>query len=135
MPDCLEGKVVPADILDKVREKYQELYNSATTEVEMIGIKERLKTVLRLNDVIEANKITAEVVKSACFRMKNGKVDVSGSYSSDVFIHAPDVLYERLAIIFRSFMVHGTLTKEILHCAFLPLFKGGFKSPEKFDSY
>ena len=37
--------------------------------------------------------------------------------------------------MFRSFLTHGTVTPEILTCAFLPLFKGGLKNPEKFDSY
>ena len=40
-----------------------------------------------------------------------------------------------LASVFRSFLLHGTLTKEILNCAFIPLFKGGLRSPQKFDSY
>ena len=32
-------------------------------------------------------------------------------------------------------MTHGTVTPGILTCAFLPLYKGGLKNPEKFDSY
>ena len=42
---------------------------------------------------------------------------------------------ELLATIFRSFLIHGTVTLQILSCAFLPLFKGGLKKPEKLDSY
>ena len=53
----------------------------------------------------------------------------------DVFVNAPDIVYEKLALIFKSFLTHGTVSKEILCCAFLPLFKGGIKNPSKFDSY
>ena len=67
--------------------------------------------------------------------MKPGKVDVTGAYSSDVFLNAPDVLFDLLASVFRSYLVHGTVTLQILCCAFLPLFKGGLKNPESFDSY
>ena len=62
-------------------------------------------------------------------------MDVTEAYSSDVFLHAPDHLFELLAAVFRSYLTHGTVTLQILSCAFLPLFKGGLKSPNKFDSY
>ena len=67
--------------------------------------------------------------------MKAGKIDVSGSYFSDVFLNAPSTLFEILAAIFQSYLMHGTMTPEILYCSFTPLFKGGLKNPELFDSY
>ena len=67
--------------------------------------------------------------------MRPGKNDVTGVYSSDVFLHAPDTLFDQLTAVFRSFLYHGTVTLQILCCAFLPLFKGGLKNPEVFDSY
>ena len=63
----------------------------------------------------------------ACSKMKSGK--------SDVLLHGPDIIFEHLAAIFRSFLVHGDITGQLLSCAFLPLFKGGFKDPTKTDSY
>ena len=74
-------------------------------------------------------------MKNAAARMKPDKRDVSGEYTSDVFLHAPDILFVHLAAVFWSYLIHGTITKEILCCAFLPLFKGGLKNSEKFDSY
>ena len=67
--------------------------------------------------------------------MKAGKADVSGSYTSDAFINSPDIIFDLLASVFKSYLVHGTITVEILNCTFLPLFKGGFKNPESFNSY
>ena len=72
----------------------------------------------------EVDKVSAKIVKEACSRMKPGKTDVSGVYTSDVFLHAPDSLYEHLAAIFQSYLTHGTVSLQILSCAFLPLFKG-----------
>ena len=83
----------------------------------------------------EALKVTPDVVKEAVKRMKPDKTDVTGAYTSDVFINAPDSLFVHLAAVFRSYIVHGTITKETLACAFMPLFKGGLKDPSKFDSY
>ena len=68
-------------------------------------------------------------------RMKPGKTDVTGVYTSDVFLHAPDLLFEQLAAVFRSYLSHGTVSLQILSCAFMPLFKGGLKNPAIFDSY
>ena len=31
--------------------------------------------------------------------------------------------------------MHGTVSRHLLTCAFIPLFKGGFKNPAVFDSY
>lgn len=67
--------------------------------------------------------------------MKPGKIDVTGGYSSDALLHGPDSLFDHLAQIFQTFLVHGEVTGQLLSCAFLPLFKGGQKSPNKTDSY
>ena len=79
--------------------------------------------------------MTSSVVKQACSRMLPGKSDVSGVYTSNVFLHARDCLFDHLAAIFRSFLTHGTVSLQVLSCAFLPLFKGGLKNPSVFYSY
>ena len=71
----------------------------------------------------------------ACGKMKSGKVDVSGSFTSEVFLHGPPLLFDHLAALFRSFLVHGDVTEQLLCCAFLPLFKGGLKDETRIDSY
>ena len=85
--------------------------------------------------VAEVEKITPNIVKAAAANMKPHKTDVSESFTSDVFLHGPDILFEHLTAIFKSFLTHGTISNEVLCCAFLPLYKGGVKNPEKFDSY
>ena len=52
-----------------------------------------------------------------------------------MILNAPGILFEHLAAIFRSFLVHEYITPQLLTCAFLPLFKGGLKNPAKTDSY
>ena len=138
VPECLDGKVTHDDILDRFKECYEQLYNSAGTEDAMATIKEHLSEVIKnspAQSALEVDKVTAKIVKEACGRMLPGKADVSGVYSSDVFLHAPDSLFEHLAAIFRSYLTHGTVSLQILSCAFLPLFKGGLKNPAVFDSY
>ena len=138
IPDSLDGKVTHDSILERFRECYEELYNSAGTEQAMDMIKAMLQNVIQENTLPalrEIGKVTGKLVKQACGRMLPGKTDVTEVYTSDVFLNAPDSLFDTLAAIFRSYLVHGTVSLQILCCAFLPLFKGGVKNPGIFDSY
>ena len=135
VPECVEGKVTHESIPEVFRNCYSELYNSASTVDAMTDIKSKLQGLINENSLREVNKVTAEVVKQACSKLKPGKLDVTGSYSSDIFLHGPDVLFDLLANVFRSYLVHASVTPQILSYAFLPLFKGGLKDPSRFDSY
>ena len=117
------------EILEKFRQVYSDLYNSAGTEEAMSVIKETLHNMIGADSIKEVEKVTGDVVKKACCRMKPSKMDVSGSYTSDVFLHAPDIMFEIIAHVFRSFLIHGDVTRSLLVSAFLPLFKGGIKDP------
>ena len=135
VPECVEGKVTHDTILDKFKECYMELYNSADTKEGMKLIKAQLDNLVDDNAIKEAAKINAKAVEQACRCMKAGKSDISSSFTSDAILNGPTILYEHIAAIFRSYLVHSSVSPLILTCAFLPLFKGGFKNPEKFDSY
>ena len=135
MPTCIEGETDPDNILNKFKEVYQALYNTAETRNAMNDIKVKLRAFIGSDSLKEVFKITGSVVMEASRKMKAGKSDVSGGYSSDVFLHGPSSLYETIAAIFRSFLIHGDVTDQLLCCAFLPLFKGGLKNPSKTDSY
>ena len=86
------------------------MYNSCESVDEMNVIKEKLKDLIGLESMNEVNKVTPEIVKEACSRMKPGKSDVTGSFTSDTLLHGPDILFHYLAGIFRSFLTHGDVT-------------------------
>ena len=135
VPSCLEGKVGTSEIVEEFRICYENLYNSADSKSAMKKIKAKLNLLIDNKSQVEVSKITGEKVKEACTYMRPGKADISESFSSDAILNAPDQLFHVLAAIFRSFLVHGTITVQLLSCAFIPLFKGGLKNPESFDSY
>ena len=95
-------------MVDKFRDVYNDLYNSAESSEACDEIKARLQQIIGQNSMLEVDKITAEVVKQAVCNMKSGKADVSDSYSSDLLLHSPDCVFDELAAVFRSFLVHGT---------------------------
>ena len=79
------------DILNQFRKRYKELYNSACTKEAVDAIKVRINNIISSKSINEVEKITASVVKAACNRMKAGKSDLSGSYSSDALLNGPDI--------------------------------------------
>ena len=138
IPDSLEGKVAEDDIIEKFAECYAALYNSADRSAEMETVKEHIEKIIQscpAHSQAEVDRITPAVVMEAASMMKPGKSDVSGEYTSDAFHYGPPLLFEHISEIFKSFLVHGTMTQELLSCAFLPLYKGNLKDPRKFSSY
>ena len=66
--------------------------------------------------------------------MKPKKRYVSGGFTSDAILNAPEIMFDQLATAFRSFLIHGTVTSYLLACCFLPLIKGN-KDPSDTGSY
>ena len=135
MPDHIDSANGPQEIGDLFKCVYEDLFNSAASVEAMNKLKLNLNASIGLDSLQEVNKISGAVVKEACSLMKPGKSDVSGRFTSDTLLHGPDILFDYLACIFRSFLVHGNVTLELLSCAFLPLYKGGLKDPHSSDSY
>ena len=136
IPECIEGETDPDNILDKFRSVYELLYNSAGTAEAMKEIKNKVKQNIVGNEATEEiNKVTAKVVQDACSKMRFGKSDVSGSFTSEVLLYGPPLLFDHLASLFRAYLVHGDITDQLLSCAFIPLLKGGLKDATKTDSY
>ena len=109
VPESLDGKVGFENILEQFRAVYKDLYNSSGTQEAMQLIKDQLQENITTTSIREVEKITGKVVKDACHFMKAGKTDVTEGYTSDIFLHAPDLLFEQLASVFGSYLVHGDL--------------------------
>ena len=84
---------------------------------------------------LEVDKITGSIVKEAACKMKAAKGDVSNGYTSDAILNAPDILFDQLSLVYRSWLVHGTVSLNLLACAFLPLLKSSLKNPSEINSY
>ena len=102
----------------------------------MKSLRSKIKVLVgEQNSIDEVNRINGDIVKEAVTKMKPDKLDVSGGFTSDCFLHAPDILFDLLALIFKSWMVHGEVTSSVLVCAFIPLLKSQLKDPTLPDSY
>ena len=135
LPDNVGGGNGEEEIVDKFRDVYKALYNSAGSKTDMLDLQKRIKQLIGHSSVEEVAKVTGEVVKEAALSMKPGKGDVSCGFSSDAILRAPDILFEHLAAVFRSFIFHGNMTSSLLACSFLPLLKSSLKDPGDVGSY
>ena len=114
---CGETKIV-----EVFKEVYKSLCNKSSTGQEMMGFKELTSSDISSTSSVHVQRISGDVVKAAAAKMKPGKSDVSMSYTSDAILYAPDCFFELLSQIFRSWLLHGTVTKSLLACAFIPLY-------------
>ena len=136
LPDTVAGANGEDEIVSKFRDVYSNLYNSWGSEGEMTSIKQKVAELVKTeNSVFQLQQLDGYVVKKAVCRMRAGKSDVSGAFSSDTLLHAPDSLFDLLALVYRSWLVHGTVTPSLLACAFLPLLKSALKDPADTNSY
>ena len=98
-------------------------------------LTEKIKGMIKAEDMDEVNRITSSAVKEAVSQLKARKSDISGGYTSDALMNGLDIMFEHLATIFRSWLVHGKVSHNILSCAFLPLLKSSQKDPALTNSY
>ena len=110
LPEHVAGADGQTEIVEKFREVYEALYNSSGSANEMDQIKARLAQVIGASSLLEANKVTGSVVKEAARLMKAGKSDVSGGFTSDAILNAPDLMFDNLASVYRSWLIHGSVT-------------------------
>ena len=135
LPDTVEGANGESEIVEKFKMVYSALYNSASTADEMKVLQEKINKLITPESIQEVAMVTGNVVKEAVCTMKSRKSDVSCTFTSDSLLNAPDILFEQLAVVFRSWITHGNITPSILACSFLPLLKSSLKDPASTGSY
>jgi hypothetical protein len=100
----------------------------------MADLLNQVNRMIDNNSVQEVTKITGSKVKEAAGLLKANNGDVSGGFTSDAILNAPDILFDQLAKVFQSWLIHGTVTAYLPACCFLPLIKGT-KDPADTSSY
>ena len=107
LPDIVAGANGESEIVAKFRDVYRKLYNTWGSQVEMVEVKNKISSLLDTeNSAAEVQKLTGSIVKQAVCKMKPGKSDVTGAFNSDALLHAPDSLFEILALVYRSWLFH-----------------------------
>ena len=135
LAETVDGVSGENNVANTFKQVFDSLYNSANSQGEMEAMQNRIKELVRTEDSkSELEKVTPEVVNMAVMNMKKRKMDISQGFSSEALLHAPDILFGLLALVFQDWLRHGTVTELVLVCAFIPLLKGS-KDPGSTDNY
>ena len=94
VPDTVAGASGEEVVVDKFRDVYSTLYNSAASNTEMADLLTRVTSLIQDDSVGEVKKVTGGKVKEDVGLLKPSKGDISGGFTSDALINAPDILYD-----------------------------------------
>jgi hypothetical protein len=83
----------------------------------------------------DVKKVTKEEVKKAAAALKPGKGDPSYSFSSDCMKVDSNLLAEHIAMMIRSFLIHGHIPQFLLLSTLVPIIKDKLKSVNLSKNY
>ena len=114
---------VSENIPNHFAEIYKNLYNSAPDKDNVQNLYEKIDRMICSDSMKAVDEITPKIVEEAIRKVKSGKNDPINTFSSDCVKNAPSVLHDHLAYIFRSYLVHGHISKVLMLSTLVPLLK------------
>ena len=73
---------------------------------------------------VEITKVTPAIVCEAITHLKGNRNDPIFQFASDSLLNAPAILYDHLACVFRSYLIHGQISNILMLSTLIPLVKG-----------
>ena len=116
----IDGSTDIPNVFGKV---YSDLFNKIDDSANIKQLWKELNENINEDSWKEIRKIDRGIIKKALRKIKSGKSDPIWDYSSDFFKNAPDILYDNLAAIMQSFLIHGHVSDIILLATLVPLVK------------
>ena len=101
--------------------KYENLYNSVDDINNLLIVEESISQRIKNTDICEVLKIT--LVKEASKKHKPDKSDPISEIFSDYLINAPDILFQHLSDVMKTYIAHGHLTQTLAIYTLLPMIK------------
>ena len=111
------------DIPNHFANIFEDLYNSVSDEKEVQDFQLALKKRINQSSMRDVLKVTPSLIAEAVLHLKSGKSDPVFEFSSDCIKNAPTLFYEHLALVFRSFLIHGHISSELMVSTLIPLLK------------
>ena len=131
----IDDQVGARNIANKFASIYENLYNQHENTAELEDVSNSIAREIKVESLVEADKITNEVVRKALKQMKGGKRDVQYDIQSDCLTNGPESLLSHLTNLIKSFVVHGSVPYVILICTLLPLVKDNLADTTSSDNY
>ena len=89
----------------------------------MIEMSDLINSKINDQSLKDVDKITASKVKEATQKLKTDKNDPIFEFSSDCLKNAPDILFEKLSSVIKSYLTHGHVSLFLLLATLVPIIK------------
>ena len=129
----MDGK--SENIQEHFKSIYETLYNSVDDSNELSAINDEVNLKMNASHLNDVLKVTPDLVKEAASHIKDDKTDPILSVSSDCIKNGPDLLFEKLSIVIKSFLIHGHVTVFLLLATLVPIIKDKLGSIDKSTNY
>ena len=123
------------NIANHFAEIYSKLYNQHQHGTDIAELSQDISKSVGAESLIDADKVTPELVRKALKQMKNGKNDSLLDIQSDCLTSGPDSLTSHLASLFKTFIIHGYVPSFLLTCTLLPLVKDNLADITSSNNY
>ena len=133
VPTSIDGNSV--DTENHFKRIYEKLYKCTDDKDNVKFLHDEINMKINYSDVRDVKKVTPKVLKEASLKLKSGKSDPTFLFSSDCFKSAPNILYDHLAAIIKSFLIHGHVSTFLLIATLVPIIKDKLGSQTSSKNY
>ena len=131
----IDDQVGAIDIANKFASIYENLYTQHEKTAELEDVENSIAREIKIESIVEADKITNEVVRKALKQMKGGKRDAQYDIQAGCLTNGPESLLSHLTNLIKCFVVHGSVPYVLLICTLLPLVKDNLADTTSSDNY
>ena len=104
--------------------KYEKLYNQVDDKANLMKLELELKNEISSESLEFVDRVSGDTVRKAMQqKLKLGKKDPVMNINSDFLIYAPPKVSDILAKCFKSYMIHGHVSRFLLISSLVPLIK------------
>ena len=123
------------NIQEHIRSIYEHLYNFTDDSNELKAISDELNLKMNTTHLNDGLKVTPGLVKEASSHIKYDKTDPIFSFSTDCIKNGPDLLFEKLSLVNKSFLIHGHVTVLLPLATLVPMIKDKLGSIDKITNW
>ena len=119
----IDGHSGNQNISNHFCENYEHLYQKQGPSNELNSFIDNINANLTNDSYTEIDNLTRGIVYQAFITLKSCKNDNIYNFKSDALIIGKDILVDHFTLLFKSFLVHGFMPKNILVSSLQPIIK------------
>ena len=140
LPSSVDGVNCYSEISDLFKDKFYSLFNSVPynnddMNVLLGDIEQAVNIRLDFENDNDILWISPDLIRNGICKLKCGKNDGSLPLTSENFIHATDIFYGHLSLLFSAMLSHGCSPDGMLLGTMVPLPKGRFNDSSNSNNF